>query len=30
VYNGSMKKEIALDPILPIANKKEFLINDLY
>jgi len=25
-----MKKEIALDPILPIANKKEFLINDLY
>jgi len=25
-----MKKEIAEDPIVPIANKKEFLINDLY
>jgi len=25
-----MKKEIALDPILPTANKKEFLTKDLY
>jgi len=25
-----MKKEIVFEPILPIANKKEFLINDLY